>query len=262
LQSKERRKSVKLDRVIAVRNNKTVFRDGKRCVKIFSPDFPKTRVFAEALNHARIEVHVDFVPMIQEVIRHDRNWAIVYDFVRGKTLLQWMEEEPEAFSLQAEYFADVQIRLHGKKAPSLGSMKEAFSQAIRQGPLDFDLKEALLAGLEKMKFSSEICHLDFVPSNIIITEDGAPMVIDWGSALSGSPLADVSGTYLLMKIRAREAFAEEYLGFYLSKTKKERGHLEEWFPYTAAFLMNFANRAEREALLPYVKMIENKGETK
>ena len=32
---------MKLDRVIAVRNNKTIYRDGDRCVKVFNEDYSK-----------------------------------------------------------------------------------------------------------------------------------------------------------------------------------------------------------------------------
>ena len=41
-----------LDRVIAVRNNKTIYRDGDRCVKVFGDNYSKADVFAEALNQA------------------------------------------------------------------------------------------------------------------------------------------------------------------------------------------------------------------
>ena len=253
---------MKLDRVIAVRNNKTVFRDGKRCVKIFSTDFSKTSVFFEALNHARVEECVDNVPKLLEVIRHDRNWAIVYDFVKGKTLLQWTEEEPEALSDQVAYFVDAQSKLHRTEGGSLEKMKDCFFDAILRAPLDPTLKYALHKGLEKMRFSSLLCHADFVPSNIIIGEDTNPVVIDWACAMSGEPMADVAITYLLLKIRGKEAFAEEYRTAYLNKMRKSEKTLEEWIPYAAAFLMNLTNEAERNALLPYVKSIENKGETK
>ena len=46
---------MKLDRVIAVRNNKTIYRDGDRCVKVFNDDYSKADVLNEALNQARIE---------------------------------------------------------------------------------------------------------------------------------------------------------------------------------------------------------------
>ena len=46
---------MKLERVIAVRNNKTIYRDGDRCVKVFDEHYSKADVLNEALNQARIE---------------------------------------------------------------------------------------------------------------------------------------------------------------------------------------------------------------
>ena len=41
---------MKLDTVIAERNNKTIYRDGEKCVKVFSENFSKADVLNEALN--------------------------------------------------------------------------------------------------------------------------------------------------------------------------------------------------------------------
>ena len=46
---------MKLDRIIAVRNRKTIYRDGDRCLKVFDEDFSKADVLNEALNQARVE---------------------------------------------------------------------------------------------------------------------------------------------------------------------------------------------------------------
>ena len=43
------------DRVIAVRNSKTVYRDGDDCIKVFDADYEKDDVLSEALNQARVE---------------------------------------------------------------------------------------------------------------------------------------------------------------------------------------------------------------
>ena len=43
---------MKLDRVIAVRNNKTIYRDGEKCVKVFNDNYSKSDVLNEALNQA------------------------------------------------------------------------------------------------------------------------------------------------------------------------------------------------------------------
>ena len=37
-----------LDRVIAVRNNKTIYRDGERCIKVFNEEYSKADVLNEA----------------------------------------------------------------------------------------------------------------------------------------------------------------------------------------------------------------------
>ena len=64
---------MKLDRVIAVRNNKTIYRDGDRCVKVFNEDYSKADVLNEALNQARIdktmeEVHYPLPLNMEELL--------------------------------------------------------------------------------------------------------------------------------------------------------------------------------------------------
>ena len=84
-----------LDRIIAVRTNKTVYRDGEYCVKVFDDDFSKVDVLNEALNQARVEETGLNVPKIVEVTKIDGKWAIVSEYVSGKTLARLMEENPD-----------------------------------------------------------------------------------------------------------------------------------------------------------------------
>ena len=57
---------MKLDRVIAVRNSKTIYRDGENCVKVFNEDYSKADVLNEALNQARIEETGLNIPKVLE----------------------------------------------------------------------------------------------------------------------------------------------------------------------------------------------------
>ena len=43
------------DKIIAVRTNKTDYRDGDKCLKMFGEDYSKADVLNEALNQARVE---------------------------------------------------------------------------------------------------------------------------------------------------------------------------------------------------------------
>ncbi|MDE6580186.1 MAG: aminoglycoside phosphotransferase, partial [Ruminiclostridium sp.] len=79
---------MKLDKVIAERKNKTIYRDGDVIIKVFNENYSKADILNEALNLARVEETGLNVPKIQEVGMVDGKWCIVTDFIDGKTLAQ------------------------------------------------------------------------------------------------------------------------------------------------------------------------------
>ena len=86
---------MKLDKVVAVREKKTVYLDGDRVIKVFNEDYSKADVLNEALNHARVEETGLSIPQLYEVTKIDGKWAIVSEYIKGKTLAQLMQENPE-----------------------------------------------------------------------------------------------------------------------------------------------------------------------
>ena len=82
---------MKLDRVIAVRNNKTIYRDGDRAIKVFGADYSKADVLNEALNQARIEETGLNIPKVLEVTMIDGKWAIVSEFIKGNSDAEKLE---------------------------------------------------------------------------------------------------------------------------------------------------------------------------
>ena len=86
---------MKFDRIVAVRNNKTVYRSGDLCYKVFDDTFSKANILNEALNQARVEETGLKIPKLHEVGIIDGRWTIVYEFVEGKTLSQLISEDPE-----------------------------------------------------------------------------------------------------------------------------------------------------------------------
>ena len=85
---------MKLDRIIAVRNHKTVYRDGELCMKVFDETYSKADILAEAMNQARVEETGLHIPQVREVTVIDGKWTIMTDYIKGKTLAQLMEENP------------------------------------------------------------------------------------------------------------------------------------------------------------------------
>ena len=100
---------MKLDRIIAVRNSKTVYCEGDHSFKVFNKDHKKSDVLNEALNQARLEETGLNIPKILEVTVINGKWAIVYEHIKGKSLSQLMAEQPEKFDEYLNMFADLQL---------------------------------------------------------------------------------------------------------------------------------------------------------
>ena len=86
---------MEFEKVIGVRTNKTVYKDGDKAIKVFDENFSKANILNEALNQARVEETGLNIPKVQEVSKIDGKWAITSDFIEGKTLATLMEKNPD-----------------------------------------------------------------------------------------------------------------------------------------------------------------------
>ncbi len=245
-----------LDRVIAVRNNKTIYREGDRCIKVFNEEYSKADVLNEALNQARIEETGLNIPKILEVTTIDGKWAIVSEFIRGKTLSQLMEENPEKKAEYIELLVDLQMEVHSKTAPLLNKLKDKMSRKIAQTDLDATTRYDLHTRLETMPKHNKVCHGDFNPSNIIITEDGVPYIIDWSHTTQGNASADVARTYLLFWLNGDINGAQSYLDCFCKKSDTAKQYVQKWMPIVAASQSVKGNEKEREFLMSWVDVVD------
>ena len=245
-----------LDRVIAVRNNKTIYRDGDRCIKVFNAEYSKADVLNEALNQARIEATGLNIPKVLEVTMIDGKWAIVSEYVKGKTLAQLMEENPEKKEEYIELLVDLQMTVHGKSCPLLNKLKDKMSRKISETELDATTRYDLHTRLEGMPKHTKVCHGDFNPSNIIITENGVPYILDWSHATQGNASADVARTYLLFWLNGDISGAELYLDTFCKKSNTEKKYVQKWMPIVAASQSVKGNEKEREFLMSWVGVVD------
>ena len=77
---------MKLDKILAVRKGKTVYRDGDVAIKVYDESYSKADILNEALNQARIEETGLAIPKILEVGTVDGIWALALEYIEGKTL--------------------------------------------------------------------------------------------------------------------------------------------------------------------------------
>ncbi len=247
---------VKLDRIIAVRNNKTIYRDGKLAIKLFDESFSKANILNEALNQARVEETALNIPKLEEVCKIDGKWAIILDYVEGKTLAQLMSENPDKFDEYLELFVDLQMKVHEQRAPLLNKLKDKMNRKISEADLDATTRYDLHTRLESMPKHNKVCHGDFNPSNIIIAKDGTPFIIDWSHATQGNASADVARTYLLFWLDGNIEGAKKYLDLFCKKSDTAKQYVQKWIPIVAASQLVKGKKEEREFLLHWVDVVD------
>jgi RIO-like serine/threonine protein kinase len=245
-----------LDRVIAVRNNKTIYRDGERCIKVFNEEYSKADVLNEALNQARIESTGLNIPKILEVTMIDGKWAIVYEFIKGKTLAQLMAEDPDNKQKYIEQLVDLQMEVHSKTCPLLNKLKDKMSRKIAQTDFDATTRYDLHTRLEAMPKHNKVCHGDFNPSNVVVTEDGTLYILDWAHATQGNASADVARTYLLFWLNGDIEGADFYLNTFCKKSDTAKQYVQKWMPIVAASQSVKGNEKEREFLAGWVGVVD------
>ena len=245
-----------LDRVIAVRNNKTIYRDGDRCIKVFSPEYSKADVLNEALNQARIELEGITIPKVLEVTMVDGKWAIVSEYIKGKTLAQLMAQDEDNKAKYVELLVDLQIGVHQHTCAHLSKLKDKMSRKIAETDFDATTRYDLHTRLESMPKHNKVCHGDFNPSNIIIAEDGTPYILDWSHATQGNASADVARTYLLFCLSGDTESANLYLDLFCSKTNTAKQYVQKWMPIVAASQSTKGNEEERALLSEWVGVVD------
>lgn len=247
---------MKLDKIIAVRNNKTVYRDGDRCLKVFNEDFSKADVLNEALNQARIEETGLNIPKVLEVTMLDGKWAIVSEYIKGKTLAQIMQENPDKKEEYLELFVNLQLEMHAKTCPGLNKLKDKMNRKISQTDLSATVRYDLHTRLAAMPRHNKVCHGDFNPTNIIITENGTPYILDWSHATQGNASADVARTYLLFWLNGDISGADRYLELFCEKSNTARQYVQKWMPIVAASQSVKGNAAELEFLHSWINVVD------
>ena len=248
---------MKLDKVMAQRPDKTVYRDGDKVIKVFSAEKLKSDVLNEALNQARVEESGLKIPKIFDVTRlDDGRWAIVMDYIEGKTLAELMEEDKANYDKYLEKFVDLQLGVHSKKVPLLNKLKDKMMRKISETDFSATVRYELNVRLESMPKHTKLCHGDFNPSNVIIAKNGEAYIIDWAHATQGNASADVARTYLLFCLAGKTDVAEKYLKLFCEKSDTAKQYVLKWLPIVAASQSVKGKPEEKEFLSKWVDVVE------
>ena len=122
--------------ILQQRPNKVIYREGDFAVKEFSEDYSTSDVLNEALNQARVEETGLPIPKLVEVRKNGNKWAIVMEYIPGKTLKQLLQENPEKEEEYLNLLVNTQMMIHSKTCPLLNKLKDKMNRKISETSLD------------------------------------------------------------------------------------------------------------------------------
>lgn len=249
---------MELKKLIAESEKVRVYESDGKCVKVFKdPAEPKSVVLYEALTHTRVE-ETGFarIPPFEEIIKVDGCWAIIYQHISGKTVDELMKENPSKKDYYLEKMADLQIEINSLHSTKLSRQSDYLKRSIEGLEMIDDVKKyELLTRLSSMPKHSKLCHGDFSPDNIIVSDD-VVFIVDWLKAKQGNASADVAKTYLNFCLKHRTESAEKYLRIYCNKTGTSVKYVHDWLPIVAAAQLKFKRPEERELLLTWIDVAD------
>ncbi|PFF18080.1 aminoglycoside phosphotransferase [Bacillus anthracis] len=220
---------------IAKGNTAEIYLYDNKIMKLFKDYLPNT----ESMNEAKKQKYAYScglsVPNVFKVTKIQNRQAIIMEYVKGDSIGDLLLNNLN----EAEHYINIcvneQKKIHSIRmnTDEIESMRERLERQIKYVyKLDEKQKGNILNKLHSIKFEPRLCHGDFHPFNLILSNNSVN-IIDWVDASSGDIRADVFRTYLLYSQSSVE-LAEMYLHIYRRNTGLSREEIFQWAPIIIA----------------------------
>jgi aminoglycoside phosphotransferase (APT) family kinase protein len=142
-------------------------------------------------------------PTAYEIVEVDGRPGLVMERIEGIDLLSRLSKSPALVLRAARTMAEAHVAMHDVVAPATlpllnEEMRERIDAAAALPRPLADFALGVLSGLDQ---GDRLCHGDFHVGNLLGEWD-RPVIIDWGDASRGDPIADVARTRLLHRFGA------------------------------------------------------------
>lgn len=243
--------------------------DENKILKLFNYGTEKDDVKREFKINRELVKHGMPVPHVFEMIEHDSRLGIIYERINGQTLTKLISSKPWKIPSAAKRFAEVHRRIQDNILYDIPRYKVKLIRSIdASNILDVNIKNNLFKYIEPLPEDEALCHCDFHPDNIIISDDKM-VVIDWMTGAKGSLISDIARTSVILKFAViqeeksyiersiinllRQKFYAEYIKHYIKISNVKIEEIERWeLPIAAARLNESIPDCEKEILLDFV----------
>ena len=242
---------IKPDRVLALRADRIVCQYGGQCTKIYSRSHTCTEILLEAGCLAAAHEAGVRTPEFLEITRIEGKWALVTEFVQGKTLAQLLEAGIIDQDTCFRVLIKAQMEIQSAGAAHFRGQKDEARRSIACCAADENIKAYLKDTLEKLGDGNVLCHGNLLPENIMLPDNDAqsPVILDWKRACRGSADADAAAAWICLTLQYGKETAGRYLSLYCRERGASPDDIMRWVPVMAACRLGESVRRERKILL-------------
>lgn len=216
----------------------------------------------------------DFVPKAYEIVRVGKRKGIIYEKIVGKSFLKILLSSKWKIKFYAKkmahYHYDIHVTLNSTLNNTLLTVHEKLIDDITSvKELDNATKDIIKEYLMNLSHYKVLCHFDFHPGNIILSND-SPIILDWMTACVGDPCADVARTCIMLKYSEipdipwivnkfvgtfQKYICRVYVKEYLKISGYSMDDINKWYlPVAAARLREWIPSNEKKKL---IKLVQN-----
>ena len=185
-------------------------------------------------------------------------------------MLELMAKMPWMIFRYARQMAGLHAQIHSIETDSIPEQKQSLEFFIKRiENISNEEKEIILSYLNSLEIKKFLCHGDFHPDNVLIS-GGKPYIIDWMTAVSGNPEADLARSIVMLKYGKlppqvpfltrtllytfKSLYCNLYVKYYRELTGISMDAVEKWFlPVAAARLNEYLFDKEKKALVKLIK---------
>lgn len=240
-------------------------------LKLFKPHISEEVILHEFQVGQIIQSVNINIPKAFKLIKQGNRKGIIYKRIEGNTFINQLVNKPWKVEELGREFARQHFMIHKCTSLELPSYADRLTSQIQQTKLlSTDIKSIIIDKLEELPDAPFICHGDYHPDNLIFTKEGW-YVIDWLTAVSGNPLADVARTKMILLhasipksipspirllIRSlKQKLAFQYIKEYIHLTNCTSSEITQWeVVVSAARLSETIPNEEKDRLLHLISL--------
>ncbi|MGB8983593.1 MAG: aminoglycoside phosphotransferase family protein [Anaerolineales bacterium] len=221
--------------------------DAGHVLKLFHPWFNLDSIEYERKIARAVHASGVKTPAVLDLVQVQGRNGLIYERAAGQSMLQMFARKPWMLFTYARDLARLHLEMHecsfDTAIPTQRSRLWAKLNEARALPTS--LKETLLKALDSLPEGDRICHGDFHPDNVLVSEKET-VVIDWIDASRGNPLADVARTSVILLGAAASSqspgklqktfvkvFHSTYLKHYFRQFSNRMDEYRRWLPIVA-----------------------------